>query len=233
MTIWLTMAFQAGAINTGGFLACHRFVSHMSGYGTLIGTAVAQAHLSEFWLFISIPVFFILGTMISAFWVDRRIQQSQRPLYPRVMGAILLLIFFVLIAGSQGLFGSFGSLNADHKYILLAALCMACGLQNATVTSALGAVVRTSHLTGLTTDLGIGLIRVITKCHARHSDEVRANWMRAGIIFSFTVGSALSSFFYFQYGYGGFAIPATLASGLFVWSLIRFFRKQSVQRLAG
>jgi len=231
--IWLTMAFQAGAINTGGFLSCRRFVSHMSGYGTLIGTEVAKSNFSQMLLFISIPTFFILGTMISASLVDRRIQLRRRPMYPQVMFSIFILTSVVLVAGLQGFFGGFGAEITPHEYLLLGALCIACGLQNATVTSVFGAVIRTTHLTGLTTDLGIGLVRVVTRCHSKHANEVRANWMRIGIISSFTLGSAFSSYFYLARGYWGFAIPASIAAGLFIWSLIRFFSQPRKQRPVG
>ena len=40
--LWLMLAFQSGFMNAGGYLAVHRFISHMTGYGTYVGVALAQ-----------------------------------------------------------------------------------------------------------------------------------------------------------------------------------------------
>ena len=40
--LWLSLAFQGGFMNAGGFLACHRFVSHVTGYGTHVGVALGR-----------------------------------------------------------------------------------------------------------------------------------------------------------------------------------------------
>lgn len=224
VVIWLSLAFQAGAINAGGYLACHRFVSHVTGFGTLAGTHMARWQWRTALGMMLVPGFFILGSMISAFWIDRRIQRNQRPLYPVVLFKILALMLTVVVAGTSGWFGTFGEAVGRHDYILLAALCLACGLQNATVTSAFGAIVRTTHLTGITTDLGIGVVRILTRSHKiqPRENEIRANWMRAGLIGFFILGSLISSYFFMRFQYAGFLIPGVIASILFFWSLVHF-----------
>ena len=34
---WFLLAFLGGHVNAGGYLACHRFVSHVTGFATLAG----------------------------------------------------------------------------------------------------------------------------------------------------------------------------------------------------
>lgn len=225
VAIWLSMAFQAGTINAGGFLACASFVSHVTGFGTQIGTEAAKGHPIKALALLSVPGFFLAGTMISAFFVDRRIQQNRRPLYPVVMGLILFLMLAVTLGGIMGVFGHFREpMGLARDYMLLASLCLACGIQNATVTSGFGAVIRTTHLTGLTTDLGIGLVRLLSRSHKiqPRQQEVRANWMRIGIISSFALGSFASAYVYLHAEYWGFLIPATIASILWIWSSLAF-----------
>lgn len=225
VAIWLSLAFQAGTINAGGFLACHSFVTHVTGFSTMIGTEAASGRTLRALGFVSVPGFFILGTMISAFFVDRRLQTQRRPLYPIVFFLIFFLMLAVTVAGVFEIFGPFGHpVSMSKHYILLASLCLAAGLQNATVTSAFGAIVRTSHLTGITTDLGIGLMRVLSGSHKiqTRTNEVRANWFRIGLIVMFTLGSFVSAYAYLHAQYWGFLIPTGIATILFVWSLVRF-----------
>lgn len=227
VAIWLSMAFQAGAINTGGYLACHRFVSHVTGFGTLIGEEAATGNFANAFGMLAVPGFFIAGAMLSGFFVDRRIQTGRRPLYPVVMFLILFLTLTVSIAGTLGHFGQFGSPFAENDYSLLGALCLACGIQNATVTSAFGAIIRTTHLTGITTDLGLGVVRVLTHSHKIQPrfNEIRANWMRGGLICSFILGAFVSAYVYTHVQYLGFLIPCGIATILFLWSLIYFVKK--------
>lgn len=227
VAIWLSMAFQAGTINTGGYLACHRFVSHVTGFGTLVGEEAAIGNYTNAAGMAMVPIFFIVGAMLSAFLVDRRIQRDRAPLYPVVMFLTVLLTLAVSILGSEGFFGSFGApFSGTNDYILLAILCLTCGLLNATVTSAFGAVIRITHLTGITTDMAIGVVRVLTHSHKiRPRDaEIRANFMRASLIGSFMIGSYISALAYQEIHFWGFLIPCGIATILFFWSLIHFWR---------
>jgi uncharacterized membrane protein YoaK (UPF0700 family) len=106
-------------------------------------------------------------------------------------------------------------------FFLLALLCFSCGLQNATVTSAYRAVVRTTHLTGLTTDLGVGIAKILNPRLdlIKRKMEMRASLMRMGIIVSFTLGSVMCGFIFIKTNYWGFAIPFLISVGLLIFSL--------------
>lgn len=215
--IWFLLAFQAGAINVGGFLACHRFVTHTTGFATHFGVEFALKDYAGAFGMLTVPLFFLGGAMISGFLVDRRHQKSNPPNYPFVFFFISLLMTIVGLAGETGAFGEFGApLDLVADYTLLALLSFSSGLQNAVITTASGAVVRTTHLTGITTDLGLGLVRTMGNSHRdhRHENEVRANWLRGGTIISFVVGSTICAFVFQSFNYDGFFIPAVISFGL-------------------
>lgn len=222
LTVWLSLAFQAGCINAGGLLACHRFVTHTTGFATFFGAELAKKEYSTALGLLTVPAFFLIGSMISAYLVDRRLQRNLKPKYSQVLFLMWLSLVLILIAGLQNRFGTFGEPDMQKDFVLLSLLCLASGLQNATVTSAFGAIVRTTHLTGLTTDLGIGLVRVLTHSHEINSrkNEIKANFMRIGIILAFGFGSFVAAKIFYQYQFWGFIIPSSIASFLFIWSLI-------------
>ena len=216
IAVWMAMAFQAGLLNIGGFITCHRFVSHVTGFPTFFGFEVAQAHYDAALGMLMVPAFFLLGAMISGQLVDIRLKLHKKPKYYISFGVIFFLILAVLLGGVLGFFGGFADTsNIIHDSILLGLLCLACGIQNGTITSVSRSVIRTTHLTGLTTDLGIGIIRVLNKgkLQGEVNDEVRANLMRVGIIFSFGCGSIIGAFAFFNLEYFGFLLP-TLTSGI-------------------
>lgn len=62
ITIWMLMAFQAGVLNIGGFMACHRFVSHVTGFATFFGYELNQADSSHALGMLIVPLFFFIGS---------------------------------------------------------------------------------------------------------------------------------------------------------------------------
>jgi uncharacterized membrane protein YoaK (UPF0700 family) len=224
VAIWMSMAFQAGLLNIGGFLACHRFVSHVTGFATFFGVEVNRRSHNEALGMLFVPLFFLLGAMISGQLVDVRLKLHLKPRYYISFGIIFALLLAVFAGGMTGFFGAFGEpLALSRDYTLLSLLCLVCGIQNGTITTASKAVVRTTHLTGITTDLGLGLMRVLNRGKLKEeiSGEGRANLMRIGLIFFFGLGSILGGFVFGRFGYLGFAIPL-LSSGLLFGTMLYF-----------
>ncbi len=211
---WYLLAFLSGCVNAGGFLACGRFVSHVTGFATLFGVEVGHGNLEGAIGIVTVPLYFLAGVIISAWLIDHQIYSKRRPHYSTAMGLVALCLLAVTFGGWLGWFSTFdGTLVLRRDYVLLALLCLASGLQNAAVTTASGHAVRTTHLTGITTDLGLGLVRQF----GRHLDpaererEKLANGLRFGKIIAFALGSAASSYFFMGFQFLGFLLPSLIA----------------------
>lgn len=221
--VWMSMAFQAGVLNIGGFMACHRFVSHVTGFATFFGYEANQPQPNQAIGMLAVPMFFLFGAMISGQLVDIRLKLHIKPKYYITFGLIFLLLTVIFVGGIFGKFGNFGEqLSFTRDYTLLALLCLVCGIQNGTVTTVSKSVVRTTHLTGITTDLGIGIMRYFNRDLVEYtSDEQKANVMRFGVITFFVLGSLLGGFIFSQFQYWGFLIPV-VTSGLLFWLMLYF-----------
>jgi len=146
------LAFVAGAVNAGGFLAIGQYTSHMTG---IVSSMADHVGLGEFPLALAALaawLAFVLGAATTAVLVNlarRRHLRSQFALSLLVEAALLLL------------FGVAGAHLAEMRDLLAPAtvllLCFIMGLQNAIITKVSAAVIRTTHVTGLSTDLGIEL----------------------------------------------------------------------------
>ena len=147
---WL--AFIAGAANAGGFLAVGQYTSHMSGIVSALADNLSVGQIGLVVAGFSSLAAFMAGAATSAIminWGRRRRAQSEYAL-PLILEAVLLLVF--------GLLGS----NLENNRILfvpvtVALLCYVMGLQNAMITKISKAEIRTTHVTGLITDIGIEL----------------------------------------------------------------------------
>jgi uncharacterized membrane protein YoaK (UPF0700 family) len=233
--VWFLMAFQAGAVNAGGFIACSRFVTHTTGFATHFGFDLANRHEGVAVGMLSVPAFFLLGAMITSYFVDLPLSHGRPANYKVPSFLIFLCITLAMLLGKLGLFGLFGeAMIFRQDYFLLVLLCLASGLQNALITNSSGVVVRTTHLTGVTTDLGVGLVRALfgnRHADARHARHNRtATFARAGIIGSFVLGSATSAYLYLMAHYLGFLVPVLTSLVLLRYFVLRTREKR--QRVA-
>ena len=146
------LAFIAGAANAGGLLAVHQYTSHMSGIVSAVAGNVATGSLTLAGDGCAAVASFLFGafcTTLFVNWGKRRELHSQYAL-PLVAEAILLLIF--------GLTGRV--FNGGRVLGTVMLLCFTMGIQNAMITKISNSVIRTTHLTGMITDIGISLGRL-------------------------------------------------------------------------
>ncbi len=219
--IWMLMSFQAGILNIGGFLAGHQIVSHVTGFATNFGSDLSKG-VSP-WRYLLVPIFFLLGSMVSGYFVDLRLKLKKKPRYYITFTMMFLLICSIWLLGVFGVFGSFGNYEELPSRALLILLCFTCGLQNGTISTVSRSVVRTTHLTGVTTDLGLGIVRILNrkKLDDRIIDEGKANIMRIGIIFFFTLGAVVGGYLFSHFEFHGFLLPVFISGGL-LWLMIYY-----------
>jgi uncharacterized membrane protein YoaK (UPF0700 family) len=211
---WFLLTFNAGCINAGGFMGAGRFVSHVTGFATLFGLHLAKFELEAAIGILSVPVFFLIGAIIAGLLIDRQIHLGRKPHYDYVMLISAVCLGLAALAGIFDRFPEFGqTFHLKHTYFLLVLLCLASGLQNAAITSSSGNSVRTTHLTGIATDLGLGIARQLTfrAKDPRTKKEIEANWLRIGAIISFAAGSAIGAWLFIKIRYGGFILPFLIA----------------------
>jgi uncharacterized membrane protein YoaK (UPF0700 family) len=216
--IWLIMAFQAGVLNIGGLMAGHHIVSHVTGFATFFGLHGSRSEFFDALKMLIIPVFFLLGAVVSGYFVDIRLRLKKRPKYYITFGIMFFLNIVILTAGLLGYWGEFGAeAETLHEYVLLILLCFVCGIQNGTISVVSRSIIRTTHLTGITTDLGLGIIRFIKRNELADQlpDEGRANLMRLGIISFFILGSAIGGAIFHHFHFYGFILPTAISGGLF------------------
>jgi len=149
-----TLAFVAGAINAGGFLAVGTYTSHVTGSLSRAADELVLGRSQAALGALAMVAFFLTG----AFTTGLCVQVGAR-LHLRGRYALALAIEAVLLC----LFGLSGTTLALHEELMLPAtvvlLCFLMGMHNAVVTHISSAVVRTTHMTGIVTDLGLELAR--------------------------------------------------------------------------
>ncbi|WP_339080678.1 YoaK family protein [Pseudomonas sp. TMP9] len=160
-----TLAFVAGAINAGGFLAVQQYTSHMTGIVSAMADNIVLGTYDLVLGGLGGLLSFVLGAACSTVMVNysRRRQLHSEYALPLMLEALLLLCFGFLGATLATITGLFVPLT-----VML--LCFIMGLQNALITKLSKAEIRTTHITGIITDIGIELGKMLYWNHSRNPD---------------------------------------------------------------
>ena len=198
------LAFIAGMVNVVGFLGIkHQAVTHLTGTTSMLAAAVAQMDYESMRHFAAALGSFVVGTVISGFIIqDSTLQLGHRYGVALLLESVLLCVAVPLIQHGS----DFGFYSA----------ACACGLQNAMMSTFSGAVVRTTHISGMFTDLGIFLGHAIRGLPV-DAQRVRLCFL---IITGFFTGGVVSALLFPGLGYatlyvpGGMTTVASIAYGV-------------------
>lgn len=195
------LAFIAGALNAGGFLAVRQYTSHVTG---TVSSVADNAVLGQWALVLDglvAVLAFVAGAMACAILVNLARRRGLRSEFAWVL---------LLEAGLILVFGLMGAWLSHHETLFVPAtvllLCFIMGLQNAVITKLSNAVIRTTHMTGVVTDLGIELGRLMYVNHrAVPGLEVRADRARLrvllGLLTAFLGGGLAGAWGFDLHGY--------------------------------
>lgn len=202
------LSFVAGIVNVVGFISVQRLTTNVTGHFAYFVDELFEHDLWRGFVYLLYIFFFFLGSFVSNFLVEMISRKSGKYVY---VIPTLLESFILLCMAFGGQF--FIAKNPD-----LFAFCLlfAMGLQNSLVTTISNAAVRTTHLTGLFTDLGIEISQLFFYRQAEQKTKLMASIkLRLTIISFFFIGGIAGGLLYPIMGLFALAIAAfTLVAGL-------------------
>lgn len=183
------LSFVAGIVNVAGFLSVQRLTTNVTGHFAFFVDEVFKLDFWRGFIYFLYIFFFFLGSFVSNVIVEIVSKRNDRLIYiiPTVIESLILFLAAIL--------GSF--LMSQNPNLLAFSLLFAMGLQNSLVTTISNATVRTTHLTGLFTDLGIELSQLFFYKQKDQKDKLYSSIkLRLTIISFFFLGGLLGGIFY-------------------------------------
>ncbi len=177
------LSFVAGLVNITGLLALKTLTTNVTGHFAFFAEEMMKHDYAAAITFLVFTLFFLLGSFLSSFLEElisiRNPQLSH--IFPITL-EMFILIFVGVFGTSSGLFAFEGKLTA---FFLLFAM----GIQNSLVTNISKSTVRTTHLTGLFTDLGIELSQLFFYKKPEETKKLKTSiYLRLSIITFFFIG---------------------------------------------
>lgn len=199
------LAFSAGCVNICALLGfANLSVSHVTGNVSLFSSAVATLDGQKFLYIGAVLMSFVCGAILSGYIIhDEPLKLGNHYGVALSIEAVLLILAVILF----------------YKQLYLGEMLasMACGLQNAMIATYSGSVIRTTHLTGITSDIGAAIGSWLS---GRKIDGKRLG-LQSLIWVMFLSGGVVGSILYGLVGFRALLLPASivLASALTYWVL--------------
>ncbi|MBS1652692.1 MAG: DUF1275 domain-containing protein [Bacteroidetes bacterium] len=216
LSIASLLSFVAGVVNVVGFLAVQKLTTNVTGHFAYFVDEVFKLNFLNGVVYFLYIFFFFLGAFISSLLVEIVYKKSEKYVYiiPALAEAFILIYI--------GFFGEFHISTSPD--VIVYSLLFAMGLQNSLVTSISNATVRTTHLTGLFTDLGIEIAQLLfSKFKKQKYKLVSSIKLRFTIIAFFFFGGIFGGIFYSKIGLNLLIVAAVLLIiGVFFDSLKLF-----------
>ncbi|SRX55903.1 YoaK family protein [Aequorivita sp. CIP111184] len=189
LRIATVLSFVAGIVNVTGFLAIQQLTTNVTGHFALF---IFDFENFKFWkaaIYLLFILSFLFGSFASSFLIEKFKETKRLNVFvlPTLLEVAILLAVTVF----------YNITGVSYPAVIACSLLFAMGLQNSFVTKISNAVVRTTHLTGLFTDLGIELSQLFFPHTHPNIDKIKATIkLRIFIISFFFCGGITAGFLY-------------------------------------
>lgn len=187
------LSFVAGLVNVVGFIAVAKLTTNVTGHFAFFIDEVFKLNWWQGFSYFLYILYFFLGSFISSFMVE--IISRKNPHYIYIIPTTIECV----ILGAIAIWGN--DLIKQNPDYMAYSLLFAMGLQNSLVTRISNATVRTTHLTGLFTDLGIEISQLFFHHQKEEKKYLRSSIkLRLTIISFFFFGGIIGGVFYSKLG---------------------------------
>lgn len=207
------LSLTAGFVNAAGFLGFSALTTNVTGHAALFAEGIARQDWGTARLIATWMMLFLAGAFTSSLIVNKIGHNARFSFTIPIVLEIIILIFcafsaFVKILGFSGNF-------------FAGSLLFAMGLQNALVSVISGSVVRTTHLTGTFTDLGIELAQLRKDNYQAKGELLSRIKLRVCIILFFMLGALSGAYLYTYINFRSFLIPGSMLCFTLLYDVFR------------
>ncbi|WP_093365974.1 YoaK family protein [Sphingobacterium wenxiniae] len=224
MKLGALTAFSAGMVNVASVTVFFAFTSNITGYYAVFAQELSKGN----WYQGAVVLLWILLFFIGSFLSNFVIIQGKGRWSQYISHAIPVVLEFLSIL-FVGLYLDFFYQNSlQETEFLVGALLFAMGLQNGLTASISNSVVKTTHLTGLTTDLAI-LVSMFSKRENRNNNALVDKFhLLLTIMFAYVAGGLFGGLGYVYFGNGTFYLTCGI---LLVIALYDFYKIGRIKRM--
>lgn len=185
------LSFVAGIVNVTGVLSIQTLTTNVTGHFAYFAEEIMKRDYAAAITFFVFTIFFLFGAFTSNFLAELISKK-----HPNLSHVIPISLEMIVLIG-VGVFGAQSALSSIEGKWIAFSMLFAMGIQNSLVTKISQSTVRTTHLTGLFTDLGIELSQLFFYKKPEEKKKLKTSiYLRLSIIAFFFIGCFSGGFLY-------------------------------------
>lgn len=194
-------AFTAGTINIASLLIFLSFTSNVTGHYAVFAAEISKGNWSQVAVVGAWILLFFLGSFTANFFVINFNKKS------KYFAHAMPLVLEILCLISVGFYGQFYYRKTlEEAEVLVAVMLFATGLQNGLTASISNFLVKTTHLTGTTTDLGILMSMFTHKKYRKNPELIARAKLLSSIMLAYVCGAVFSGLVYYSLEFSVFYV---------------------------
>ncbi len=208
------LSFVAGVVNVCGLFAVGKLTTNVTGHFAYFADEMVKGSLATALGYLAFILAFFSGAFSSSVLVELVSRRSVRWMSTVPVSIEALILSVVALVSDP--------VSEDQGMAVACALLFAMGLQNALVTRVSNSVVRTTHLTGLFTDLGIELSQVFFYRRPQQRQKLYSSIKLRGIIIVFFfIGGVVGGYGFLLYGIQALLLAVTVLLVALVYDSVK------------
>src|ERR1700744_520089 len=189
-------AFVAGIVNVTGLLAFLAFTTNITGHFANLARHIIEQNYREIIVFSAWLLLFFTGAFISSFIVRSYKHSSYYKAHALPIVIEIIVLLFVAIYGHN-----FYKETPLEREVVIGAIIFSMGLQNSLVSTVSGGLIKSSHLTGLFTDLGGDVSEWLHPASKKTSIVKNRIYIRLTVLGFYFLGGLAGGYFFNDFGF--------------------------------
>lgn len=220
------LSLIAGIVNSVGVLAIGTLTTNVTGHFAYFAEEFITGKYSKAIPYLLYILFFFLGAFVSNFIIEMAAVRKKKYLHTAPM--LLELSLFVFV----GLWNYWDFTDTADTNQIAYLLLFSMGLQNALVTKISLSTVRTTHLTGLFTDLGIEISQLFFYGNHPNAIKLKKNiFLKLSIVFFFFTGCISGTLLFYEIGLKTLLLAAILITIALTMDILIFYYNFTLRKL--
>jgi len=204
-------------------MACYAFTTNVTGHAIHFAKHMISGNFFEMFVVLAWLFAFMFGAGLAHFLI--RSFEYKGPNFAQVVPIFVVVCLLVFI----GLYGHYIHEERDRDVLIISStLLLTMGIQNSAINIISDGKIKTSHLTGLFTDLGADISKFLQKRSKIPAEQKQKIRLRASILCCYIGGAILGGWLFTKINFATFYLTAAILFLLLSFDLLRMNLKKKI-----
>ncbi|WP_177765311.1 YoaK family protein [Flavobacterium sp. I3-2] len=213
-------AFTAGTINIASLIIFLNFTSNITGHYAILSAEISKGNWGQVGVVALWIILFFLGNFLSNLIVINVTKFNQYLAHALPLVLEIICLIFVGYYGNKYYSG-----QQNQTELLVALMLFSTGLQNGLTASISNFAIKTTHLTGTTTDLGILFSMFTMKKYRKNKALVSRAKVLLVIVISYLLGAIFAGIFYHYFKFYIFYLISVCLLVVIVYDFYKIYAR--------